>query len=234
MIGILSDIHGNYFALKEVMRELDAYQCDKIICLGDTVGYYSMADECIALLIERNAITLKGNHESYFLDESFCTRSKIVNECLAYQKETVSNAHYSWLMSLKPLYREGSIDAVHGGWHDYLEEYVQHFDFDNKVLSKRGNTIFLSGHTHIQMLEEKNGILYCNPGSVGQPRDFDPRAAYATLHNGKISLHRVEYDIDRTAKSMRQAGFKEYCYMNLYSGTGIGKKALRKEELHEK
>lgn len=68
--------------------------------------------------------------------------------------------------------------------------------------------MFLSGHTHIQTLQIQDGITYCNPGSVGQPRDHDPRAAYAILEDGEITLGRVAYDIDATAEQMRLADLR--------------------------
>ena len=83
---------------------------------------------------------------------------------------------------------------------------------------------FFSGHTHVQcrvVLEDVR--MYCNPGSVGQPRDGDCRAAFAVFDGNDIQLYRVEYDIDSTAEAMRQAGYdEEHLWMNLYQGTQIG------------
>ena len=82
---------------------------------------------------------------------------------------------------------------------------------------------FFCGHTHVQKLVDFGGKTFCNPGSVGQPRDGDPRAAFAVLDGERISLHRVAYDIDRTVAAMQAAGFhEEWLWKNLYIGAQIG------------
>lgn len=222
MIGIISDIHGNYPALQQVLRELRTRGCGRIYCLGDTAGYYSMVNECIDLLRRADVITLKGNHDSYLLGEAVCPRSRSVNQCIAYQRSIVTPENLRWLAALRPALTTPRFSAVHGGWHDHLDEYITHFDFNDPDALETGARVFLSGHTHVQTLEGKNGLLYCNPGSVGQPRDRDPRAAYAILDDSGITLGRVAYDIDETADQMRRAGFSNYFYKNLYSGCKIG------------
>lgn len=82
--------------------------------------------------------------------------------------------------------------------------------------------IFFSGHTHAQALVLMGEQVYCNPGSVGQPRDGDPRAAYAIFDDEKILLQRVTYDVDATTAAMYKAGFAKHFYDNLYVGTRIG------------
>lgn len=222
MIGIISDIHGNFPALRQVLQELRACGCSEIYCLGDVAGYYSMVNECIDLLRRKRIFTLQGNHDSYLSGDSSCPRSQSANDCISYQKKVIIPENFRWLTSLCSTLTTPQFNAVHGGWHDNLDEYIIHFDFDDPTVLGTGDRVFLSGHTHIQTLQEKNGILYCNPGSVGQPRDRDPRAAYAMLNDGKITLGRVAYDIDETAEYMRRAGFSDYYYKNLYLGCKIG------------
>lgn len=221
-LGIISDIHGNYFALKQVLDTLRRAGCGSILCLGDVTGYYSMVNECIDLLRAESVFCLKGNHDSYLLGEGQCPRSNSVNRCIAYQKEVITRDNLEWLATLKPQYTTADFAAVHGGWNDPLDEYIRQFDFAAAESCMPNCKLFLSGHSHIQTLQTCGGITYCNPGSVGQPRDHDPRAAYAILEDGEITLGRVEYDIDATAEQMRRAGFTEYFYQNLYFGCKIG------------
>lgn len=221
-LGIISDIHGNYFALKQVLDTLHQAGCTSILCLGDVTGYYSMVNECIGLLRAESVFSLKGNHDSYLLGEGQCPRSNSVNRCIAYQKEVITPDNLAWLAALKPQYRGADYAAVHGGWRDPLDEYIDRFDFAAAAAMLPDCRMFLSGHTHIQTLQTQDGITYCNPGSVGQPRDHDPRAAYAILEDGEITLGRVAYDIDATVEQMRLAGFTEYFYQNLYYGCKIG------------
>lgn len=222
MFGIISDIHGNFPALRQVMKELRLCGCSKVFCLGDVAGYYSMVNECIDLLRSENVVTIKGNHDSYLLGESSCPRSKSANDCISYQKKNIAPENLIWLKGLSTTIFIPEFSAVHGGWHDNLDEYITNFDFDDKTVLEIDSKIFFSGHTHVQTLQEKNGIKYCNPGSVGQPRDHDPRAAYAILNDSEIALCRVSYDIDETAEHMKNAGFNDYYYRNLYLGYKIG------------
>ncbi|QNM06852.1 metallophosphoesterase family protein [Qiania dongpingensis] len=225
MIGIISDIHGNYPALEAVIEELDKYGCDEIYCLGDVCGYYCMVNECIDLLRERNITTIRGNHDSYLLGESLCPRSNTVNLCIKYQKSVIKEENYQWIKGL-PLYlNENKFCAVHGGWDDYLDEYIEDFNFNDEKIMKFNKNIFFSGHTHIQKLQFQNQMTYCNPGSVGQPRDYISSAAFAVLDHEKIRMKRKEYDIDRIKYAMIQEGFDEYFYSNLYRGCRIGEKS---------
>jgi hypothetical protein len=105
---------------------------------------------------------------------------------------------------------------VHGGWADPIDEYLKpNEEYFSYIL---GNA-FVSGHNHIQFLEQYgNGKIYCNPGSVGMPRDNDPRAAFA-VYDGAFTLHRVEYNMFKVFDLMEHAGFSDYYYGCLYTGS---------------
>lgn len=221
-IGIISDIHGNYPALKAVITQLESRNCDEIICLGDIAGYYSMINECVSLIIEKGVFCLKGNHDSYLLGESMCPRSRSVGDCIRYQQKIIKKKYIEWFKLLKPIYITDDFFAVHGGLDNPLDEYIKEFDFSKASKLVPQCKVFLSGHSHIQQLQIKGKSIYCNPGSVGQPRDYDCRAAYAVLEDGSVSLHRTEYNIDEISESMHHAGFSDYYYRNLYKGCKIG------------
>lgn len=224
MIGVISDIHGNYPALSAVMAELKRKNCNKIICLGDITGYYCMINECIKLLRENNVVCIKGNHDSYLIGEGICPRSNTVNKCIDYQKGIISKDNLIWLKNRKNIIINSMYCGVHGGWKDFLDEYITDFDFDNKEIKKYDVDIFLSGHTHKQLIQRFDKKIYCNPGSVGQPRDYNAKAAYAIIDENEVFLYRTEYDINKIAEQMKDAGFTEYYYKNLYSGCRIGEK----------
>ena len=110
---------------------------------------------------------------------------------------------------------------VHGGWRDPLDEYLT--TVDGAYFDTLPGRFFFSGHTHVQaLIPIGNGRWYCNPGSVGQPRDGDPRAAYALFDGRTVELVRIEYDVDEIAAAMRCAGFAESMSEHLYVGTRIG------------
>jgi len=220
MIGVVSDIHGNLPALRAVLKSIDALGCDRLISLGDVTGYYAEPGRCIDLLRQRDAIQLLGNHDEYLVSGSGCPRSKMVSELLKHQRKAVTDEQISFMSTLNPRFDEGEYSFVHGGWDNPLDQYLYRISADTLP---DGWSCYFSGHTHVQILAEFEGKTYCNPGSVGQPRDGDSRAAFATLNGGGINLHRVEYDIDESVHAMKQAGFiEEKLWLNLYDGAQIG------------
>jgi putative phosphoesterase len=214
-IGIMSDIHGNYEALKEVLSALDNSHINEIYCLGDVVGYYAQVNECCDELRSRNIPCLMGNHDWYMAGGGFCPRSQSVNDCLVYQRKVIRPDNVEWLRTFPVQRFVGNVHMVHAGWTDPIDEYL--WEPSEEYFSKVDGKVFVSGHTHIQMLHQFNNKTYCNPGSVGQPRDNDPRAAFA-VYDGSFSLHRVEYDMGPVFDLMDKAGFNDYYYGGLKTG----------------
>ncbi|MGI0116276.1 metallophosphoesterase family protein [Zooshikella sp. RANM57] len=213
-MGIISDIHGNYVALQLVLNTLDTEGVDAIYCLGDIVGYYPQVNECCAALRERQVQCIMGNHDWYMID-GYCARSKSVNECINYQRSVIDTDHLRWLGSL-PIYRTfDDIHMLHGGWSNPLDEYLKP---DATYFKKLQGRFFFSGHTHKQILCDYDEYVYCNPGSVGQPRDGDPRAACAIWENGEVNLLRIDYPVDDVFQLMENAGFNDYYYGCLLTG----------------
>ena len=213
-IGLISDIHGNYEALKVVLETLDQMSISEIYCLGDVVGYYSQVNECCDELRSRNIPCVMGNHDWYMASGGFCPRSESVNDCLAYQRKIISPENLKWLKSF-PIQRQiHNIHMLHGGWSDPIDEYLHP---TQEYFSRIKGEFFASGHTHVQMIKSYNKKIYCNPGSVGQPRDNDPRTAFA-VYDGEFSLHRAEYNIQKVFDLMDQAGFDDYYYGCLKTG----------------
>ena len=221
-IAVISDIHGNYPALKAVLDGIDSDGIEDVICLGDIVGYYCQVNECIDVLRERKIYCLLGNHD-YYMISGTCCNSRTVKMCIDYQKTIIQRDNYEWLSTLKPDYDTTDISYRHGGWNDAVEERISVFDFSwVKDFSQK---LYFSGHTHIQGIQkdEKSGKIYCNPGSVGQPRDDKPSAAFAVIgSDGKIELRRVDYDIDEVVNKMKEAKQGEWIWKGLYTGEKVG------------
>lgn len=220
MIAIIADIHGNYPALTAVLNAVDRIGCKRIISLGDVAGYYCMINECIGALRERDIINIKGNHDHYLISGTFCPRSNSANRCLEYQNEIITAENKRWLEGAIERLDEQDVSFVHGGWIDPLDEYIT--QIDSAYFQNLSQKYYFSGHTHIQAQIAIGNKIYCNPGSVGQPRDGDHRAAFALLSEMGVQTMRVDYDIDNIAFKMKQAGFNSYYYANLYNGTKIG------------
>lgn len=214
-LAFISDIHGNFEALKAVLFQLDALAIDQIYCVGDIVGYYPQINECCEALRTRKIPSVMGNHDWYMAGGGFCPRSQSVNDCLAYQRTIFEKSHLEWLKTLPIQLRAGPVQMVHGGWGDPIDEYLKPAD---GYFDKLEGQFFVSGHTHIQLIHHTNSRIYCNPGSVGQPRDGDPRAAFATFDGENFELHRVEYNMQKVFDLMKAAGFDDYYYGGLKTG----------------
>jgi putative phosphoesterase len=214
-IAFISDIHGNFEALKMVLSEIDSLGIERIYCAGDVVGYYAQVNECCAELQSRKIPTVMGNHDWYMAGGGFCPRSKSVNDCLAYQRGVIEDRHLAWLKSLPTHLDIDGIKMVHGGWCDPIDEYLEP---DDAYFERVTGDVFVSGHTHIQTAQRFGSKLYCNPGSVGQPRDGDPRAAFAVFDGEGFALHRVAYDMQKVFDLMAAAGFNDYYYGGLRTG----------------
>ncbi len=214
-IAFISDIHGNYEALKAVLAEIDRLGVGRIYCAGDVVGYYSQINECCRELRDRQIPCVMGNHDWYMAGGGFCPRSRSVNDCLAYQRRIIENGHLTWIRTFPVQMYIGEIQLVHGGWADPVDEYLKPTaEYFERVLGR----VFVSGHTHLQSVQVFGDKTYCNPGSVGQPRDGDPRAAFAVYEAGKFTLHRSEYDMQKVFGLMDAAGFNDYYYGGLKTG----------------
>jgi predicted phosphodiesterase len=220
MIALISDIHGNFPALQAVLREIDKLKCDAVISLGDVAGYYCMLNECIRELKDRKIANLLGNHDHYLLSGTGCARSHSANRCLAFQGRFFGEEQRRWLKDSPVSLTQGEASMVHGGWSDPVDEYL--YELRPDYFASRPGTYFFSGHTHVQVLWQAGGKVYCNPDSVGQPRDGDPRAAFALWDGAEVELRRTEYDIDWMCREMRKAQFEPHYYTNLISGTRIG------------
>ena len=218
-VAIISDIHGNYNALLAIAAEIQKRKIKNIICLGDICGYYSEVNECMELIKNITDKIVIGNHDSYIINDTQCPRSNSANKCLEYQKKVLKKENIEWLKCFPTNAVYYGINCVHGGWTNNLDEYIKE---DNLHTIPIKEDFAVSGHSHIPMIKKIGNILYCNPGSVGQPRDGDYRASFAILNDNVFEIIRVDYNYKLTQMQMESAGFNEYFYVNLAYGLPIG------------
>ncbi len=219
MHAILSDIHANLPALEAVVADARTRGCTRFLSLGDVAGYGPQPGECIDLLQKLGASNILGNHDSYITLNENCPRSRVVSQIIGYQRTVMTQSQISWLRSSCDSVFDNGALFVHGGPLDVRDQYLYEI---SRLIVPDGVRWLFSGHTHVQILVDFGDRGYCNPGSVGQPRDGDNRAAYATYDGSMPQVHRVGYDIDRTVSAMKAAGFEPFCYENLYTGAQIG------------
>ena len=218
MLAILSDIHANLAALEAVLDDARSRGCERFICLGDVVGYNAEPEECCRVLMDNGIANILGNHDSYITTGENCTRSKVVASIIDDHRSRLSPESIAWLGRSLPFIRDGDVLMVHGGPDDPLDQYVR--EVDAAIFPDGVNVLFV-GHTHVQFSHRFGDKLFCNPGSVGQPRDGDPRAAYAIWRDRQLSLHRVSYDIDRTISVMQERGYEPFLSRGLPLGAQI-------------
>jgi len=225
--AFISDIHGNYPALKAVLRDIDIQKVDKIYCLGDLVGYYSQINEVIDTIRNRGIKCIIGNHDYAMLhNNGVITRSKTCTNVLTKQLEYIRADNLEFLSGLNNsmLITDGeySIFAVHGGLNDYVDEYLSNLTEDYFKLIDSSITHVITGHNHLPKVEKYGKIQYANSGSVGQPRDHNPMAGYVIFDRGSFSIRRVAYDIDEIVQKMKDEGYPDYIADILYKGCKIG------------
>lgn len=230
-VAVVSDIHANLPALEAVIRAVDRADVDEIWCLGDAVGYGAQPAECLQLLTERCDVCLSGNHDLAALGaidlDAFSAHAAVAAR---WTRQQLGDKGLRLLATLDgtSASREG-IGLYHASPRDPVWEYVIDSDLAEDNLNVQPERIALIGHSHIALyftridelarvssvlapegtgLTMKTGKWLVNPGSVGQPRDGDPRAAWAELDTGTMSalFHRTEYDVEAAAEAIRAAG----------------------------
>lgn len=225
--AFISDIHGNYPALKAVLRDIDIQEVDKIYCLGDLVGYYSQINEVIDTIRNRNIECIIGNHDYAMVHNGgVIDRSKTCTNVLTKQLEYIRAENFEFLRGLdnSMLITDGEyyIFAVHGGLNDYVDEYLPSLTEDYFERIDSSITHVITGHNHLPKVEQYGNIQYANSGSVGQPRDYNPMAGYVIYDNGNFSVRRLTYDIEETVQKMKEYGFPDYIAEILRKGCKIG------------
>ncbi len=201
-ILLVSDIHANWHALAAI-RE----QCDLCLCLGDLVDYGPDPLPCVRWAMEHADHAIRGNHDHGVAQNVAVTGEKgykYLTKCSRpLQWEGLGPEERRYLLQL-PLTKRFTVGGrrfllVHGTPRDPLDEYLMK---DPETWTRRLEgteaDIVCVGHSHMQFNLKAGNAIVINPGSVGQPRDGDPRAAYAIIDDNKIELKRVDYDIEAT------------------------------------
>jgi diadenosine tetraphosphatase ApaH/serine/threonine PP2A family protein phosphatase len=240
-VAVLSDIHGNLHALEAVLAEADAAKADEIWCLGDVVGYGARPNECCELVRARTSVCLAGNHDLVVvgtlpLDEF----SHDAADAAAWGSEHLAEENRAYLAALPSLAERDGTLLVHGSPRDPVWEYVLSNDVALASLAATEAPLVLVGHSHVALelcladgrltgglapagleVELAAGRWLLNPGSVGQPRDGDPRAAWLLLEleEGRATFARVDYDVAATQAEIREAGLPELLAARLESGS---------------
>jgi putative phosphoesterase len=222
-IGVLADLHGNLPAFEAVLDDLPAV--DRLVCAGDVVGYNPWPVECVDAVRERETPTVMGNHDRAVVRGSAVRFNAMAAAGVEYARDRLDEDRLSWLGALpdERTVAAGRVRVVHGHPED-PNRYTYPDEFSPAMLGEAD--LLVTGHTHVQGYRAFDEGVVMNPGSVGQPRDGDPRAAYAVVDLGEgaggdavtVSERRVEYDVDAVVAAVREAGLPERIGTRLYEG----------------
>ncbi len=227
-VALVSDIHGNRHAFQAVLDDVAASAAAELWCLGDLVGYGAEPDACVELARRHAAICLAGNHDLVVTGELALDEFSRGAEIAArWTRATMDPGNVDWLRTLRPSDRGRSVGLYHASPRDPIWEYVLSALLAELCLDAQSHRICVVGHSHVALsfvrreaelatgeprrdgdeLDLSAGEWLLNPGSVGQPRDGDPRAAWLLLdlEARTARWRRVEYDVGGAAAAIRAA-----------------------------
>jgi diadenosine tetraphosphatase ApaH/serine/threonine PP2A family protein phosphatase len=240
-VAVLTDIHSNLPALEAVLEAIEQAGPDKRWCLGDVVGYGAQPDACTALTSEHADLCLVGNHDLAVTGEiDTDVFSASAAAAVEWTRENCAEKTMEFLKGLKPESSDEEVGLYHASPRDPIWEYVLAVDQARECMAEQSGRVSLIGHSHVALyfsdsdddkaaggqapdgheIDLSEGRWLLNPGSVGQPRDGDPRAAWLELDTDawKATYHRVEYDVDSAADAIREAGLPDLLADRLYMG----------------
>ena len=240
--GVLGDIHSNLTALTAVLDSLSRERVDRLLSVGDVVGYGAAPHDCIALLREADAVVVMGNHDAACIDR-LDTRyfNAYAKEAVHWTKSVLTQDERSWLDALPLTQHLEHCSVAHGTlYRPELFDYIQSPQDADPSLDIMPLPVCFVGHTHVpvtlmRLRDDPHRTAYTtdcvidtddahralvNVGSVGQPRDEDPRTGYAIYDSetGRVEIHRLEYDIEREAARIRSVGLPEMLADRLFLG----------------
>jgi predicted phosphodiesterase len=230
-IAVISDIHSNLHALEAVLTDIEAEAPDEVWCLGDVVGYGPRPNECADIVRERAAVVLVGNHDLAAIGKLATSDfGPLAAESARWTEQALGEEQAAWLRTLEPSATREALELYHGSPRDPVWEYVLSEDVALENLEVTTAPIVLVGHSHVALglswdgtsldgglarggteVDTSGARWLINPGSVGQPRDSDARAAWVLIDidAGRAAFRRVPYPIEQTQAEMRAAGLPE-------------------------
>lgn len=240
-VAVISDIHGNLPALEAVLDEIAREDLRDVWCLGDTVGYGADPNDCCRLIREETEVVLAGNHDlavaGSLSTEEFSRGAAIAAE---WTREVLEETHMRWLGSRPPAGEIAEVGLFHGSPRNPIWEYVLSALLAELCFDAAPQRINLIGHSHVALSFERHdddpatgerrragevadistGEWLLNPGSVGQPRDGDPRASWLLLDLGllRAEWRRTSYDIARAQQAIRAARLPDSLAERLHYG----------------
>jgi diadenosine tetraphosphatase ApaH/serine/threonine PP2A family protein phosphatase len=231
-VAVISDVHANWHALEAALAAIASEEPEELWCLGDLVGYGPRPNPCCTTVRERAALCLAGNHDLGVL--GLLDLAEFAPDAVAsaeWTREVLDPEARAFLESLRPSARRDGVDLFHASPRDPVWEYILSAEAAEAAFELTKEPLVLVGHSHVPLaIAEVDGSmagglapegteaelgtgarLLLNPGSVGQPRDGDPRAAWLLLDfaGGRASFRRVSYPVEQTQEEIRERGLPD-------------------------
>ncbi len=224
--AVIADIHANLEALQAVLEDTRNQKCTHYCCVGDVVGYNANPKDCLDMVRNMGMPCVKGNHDEYCsTDEALDGFNPHAAEAVLWTRRQLSDADRQWLRELKYVRLVASFSMVHATL-DVPQRWGYVFDklMAAASFTYQNTSVCFFGHTHVPVAFIRDSVVrggtytkfkveqgrkyFVNVGSVGQPRDNNPKAAYVIydLDEGSIELRRVDYDIPKAQKKILEAG----------------------------
>ena len=218
-LGIISDIHANHDALSAVLADMTS-SVDQIVCAGDILGYYRDVNEVCETVIEEGIFSIRGNHDAYILGELFPDPKKVCSYKTEWTKSQLDPKNLDWLSKLKDE-QNITVDEKHikirhaSPWDEVTYLYKDSVELNRIKLAD--NEILILGHTHHPMQVKCGNGFVINPGSVGQPRDWNPKASYVVFDSRttEFKFYRVAYDVKKYQKKLSEENWSKEMIMIL-------------------
>lgn len=209
-IALLADIHANLPALEAVFQDIP--KVDSVICAGDILGYYADVNEVCDLLRRRCSGVIRGNHDCYVTGLMQPSPERVSAYRTEWTRNNLDPGHFRWLSDLHAEISFSSqskrVRIRHASpWDEETYLYPDSARLDEIKLDP--NEFLVLGHTHYPMLRRCGEGLIINPGSVGQPRDWNPAASYAILdtQSAEVDFRRIRYDVEGLQRRLTQMGW---------------------------
>lgn len=222
-LALIADVHSNLQALEAVLSRIDELAPDALLCAGDVVGYGARPNECCSIVQGRSKLTVYGNHEVAALTGDTIWMNPHAAKATMWTSRNLDRASRAFLSQLGLEGRMqcgGRVLAMYHGSVDSAFEYVYEDDVGEELLGRAKCEILVLGHTHVPFVRRLEGGIAVNPGSVGQPRDRDPRASFAVLDTDTLEcvIERVAYDTYAAWHDIVGAGLPEFLAERLLMG----------------
>ena len=222
-VAFLSDVHANLVALQAVLVELDRQGIERVFHAGDIVGYYPFPNETIQEFRRRGIVTILGNHDRAALNANAMGMNPMASIAARWTARHLDPDSITYLRALRPSLdvRIGAVRSsiFHGSPRDD-DEYIYEMEAEEGLLEMCGSRLLVLGHTHVPYVVTTSRGTIINPGSVGQPRDGDPRSCFIIYDStkGVFEHQRITYDIKLVEAAVYRAGLPEELSDRLWQG----------------